>query len=68
MIQHDNVSLFFKIMYCFRDPLLGLRQFLVAESPLKMMKKEVFKKALFVQKMFKFLLFLTFCSSRKTAW
>ena len=41
----------------FKGALEGLRQFLITESPLKMMKKKVFYfnlKALFVLKIFKF--------------
>ena len=41
----------------FKDALSGLRQFLAAESPLKMMKNAFYltSKGLFVLKIFKFL-------------
>ena len=55
MIQHDNVSLFYKIIYFVRDPLLGLRQFLAAGSPLKWLKNR------FLKKLFTFLRYLSFC-------
>ena len=40
----------------FKDALLGLRQFLATESPLKMMKNDFYftSKALFVHKILKF--------------
>ena len=42
----------FVMIYYIKDPLLGLRQFLAIESPLKMMKKAFcfMTKALFVRK------------------
>ena len=42
---------------CIKGALSGLRQFLAAESPLKMMKNALYftSKALFIMKIFKFL-------------
>ena len=49
--------------------LKGLRQFLVTENPLKMMKNTFYftLKVIFVLKIFNFF-FLTFWSCKKTAW
>ena len=49
-----------------KDALLGLRQFLAAESPLKMMKNAFYfmSKTLFVFKIFKFLSWLFGCVAK----
>ena len=57
--KYNKYKKFFSMMMliCIKGALSGLRQFLAAESPLKMMKNAFYftSKALFVLKIFKFL-------------
>ena len=55
--KHEKYLVFGIKNYCFEGALLGLRQFLATESPLRMMKDAFCftSKALFVLKIFKFL-------------
>ena len=59
-LYHEIALSIFPCKLCLKGALSGLRQFLAAESPLKMMKNAFYftSKALFVLKIFKFLSWL----------